>query len=186
MLICLYKNTFLCSQDSISKLLHCCCVCLDAQLPFPAILHCRSGFINLDKPSNPSSHEVVAWIRRILRVEKTGHSGTLDPKVTGCLIVCIERATRLVKSQQSAGWFSAQGRWQRLGMCEVLVETKRRFLKLEKTNLTFQCLDFKGCILFQATRGTSMLSQVVFFFAALVLGLLQVSENTSDMVLCTS
>jgi len=63
----------------------------------------RSGFINLDKPSNPSSHEVVAWIKRILRVEKTGHSGTLDPKVTGCLIVCIERATRLVKSQQNAG-----------------------------------------------------------------------------------
>ncbi|XP_067112912.1 H/ACA ribonucleoprotein complex subunit DKC1 [Osmerus mordax] len=63
----------------------------------------RTGFINLDKPANPSSHEVVAWIRRILRVEKTGHSGTLDPKVTGCLIVCIDRATRLVKSQQSAG-----------------------------------------------------------------------------------
>lgn len=43
----------------------------------------KSGFINLDKPSNPSSHEVVAWIKRILKVEKTGHSGTLDPKVTG-------------------------------------------------------------------------------------------------------
>jgi H/ACA ribonucleoprotein complex subunit 4 len=41
------------------------------------------GVINLDKPSNPSSHEVVAWIKRILRVEKTGHSGTLDPKVRG-------------------------------------------------------------------------------------------------------
>merc|ERR1711994_989508 len=63
----------------------------------------KSGCINLDKPANPSSHEVVAWIKRILRVEKTGHSGTLDPKVTGCLIVCVERATRLVKSQQSAG-----------------------------------------------------------------------------------
>ncbi|CAG8653484.1 14343_t:CDS:2 [Ambispora leptoticha] len=63
----------------------------------------RYGVINLDKPANPSSHEVVAWVRRILRVEKTGHSGTLDPKVTGCLIVCIDRATRLVKSQQSAG-----------------------------------------------------------------------------------
>lgn len=63
----------------------------------------KSGYINLDKPSNPSSHEVVAWIKRILRVEKTGHSGTLDPKTTGCLIVCIERATRLVKSQQAAG-----------------------------------------------------------------------------------
>ena len=35
-----------------------------------------SGVINLDKPSNPSSHEVVAWIKRILRCEKTGHSGT--------------------------------------------------------------------------------------------------------------
>lgn len=69
----------------------------------PIAEYVRSGVINLDKPANPSSHEVVAWIRRILRVEKTGHSGTLDPKVTGCLIVCIERATRLVKSQQGAG-----------------------------------------------------------------------------------
>merc|ERR1711962_884264 len=63
----------------------------------------KAGFINLDKPANPSSHEVVAWIKKILRVDKTGHSGTLDPKVTGCLIVCIDRAARLVKSQQSAG-----------------------------------------------------------------------------------
>ncbi len=59
--------------------------------------------INLDKPANPSSHEVVAWIKKILHVEKTGHSGTLDPKVTGCLIVCVDRATRLVKAQQGAG-----------------------------------------------------------------------------------
>lgn len=63
----------------------------------------RHGVINLDKPSNPSSHEVVAWVKRALKVEKTGHSGTLDPKVTGCLIVCIDRSTRLVKSQQNAG-----------------------------------------------------------------------------------
>ncbi|XP_065644367.1 H/ACA ribonucleoprotein complex subunit DKC1 isoform X2 [Hydra vulgaris] len=62
-----------------------------------------AGYINLDKPANPSSHEVVAWVKRILRVQKTGHSGTLDPKVTGCLIVCIDRTTRLVKSQQGAG-----------------------------------------------------------------------------------
>lgn len=65
--------------------------------------HITHGVINLDKPANPSSHEVVSWIKRILRVDKTGHSGTLDPKVTGCLIVCIDRATRLVKAQQSAG-----------------------------------------------------------------------------------
>jgi H/ACA ribonucleoprotein complex subunit 4 len=63
----------------------------------------KYGVINLDKPSNPSSHEVVAWVKKILKVEKTGHSGTLDPKVTGCLITCINNATRLVKAQQSAG-----------------------------------------------------------------------------------
>lgn len=58
-------------------------------LPFGAsplkrdiVNYIKSGCINLDKPSNPSSHEVVAWVKRILRVEKTGHSGTLDPKVS--------------------------------------------------------------------------------------------------------
>jgi len=69
----------------------------------PLVEYLKYGVINLDKPSNPSSHEVVAWVKKILKVEKTGHSGTLDPKVTGCLIVCINRATRLVKAQQSAG-----------------------------------------------------------------------------------
>ncbi|CAK64401.1 unnamed protein product (macronuclear) [Paramecium tetraurelia] len=69
----------------------------------PLIEHLKYGVINLDKPSNPSSHEVVSWIKRILKVDKTGHSGTLDPKVTGALIVCLNRATRLVKAQQSAG-----------------------------------------------------------------------------------
>lgn len=75
----------------------------NSPLKRPIQEYIRYGVINLDKPSNPSSHEVVAWVRRILKVEKTGHSGTLDPKVSGCLIVCIDRATRLVKSQQSAG-----------------------------------------------------------------------------------
>lgn len=77
--------------------------CGFSPLKRPLREYIASGVINLDKPSNPSSHEVVAWVKKILRCEKTGHSGTLDPKVTGCLIVCIDRATRLVKSQQGAG-----------------------------------------------------------------------------------
>jgi H/ACA ribonucleoprotein complex subunit 4 len=60
----------------------------------------KYGVINLDKPANPSSHEIVAWVKKILKVEKTGHSVTLDPKTTGCLIICLNRATRLVKAQQ--------------------------------------------------------------------------------------
>lgn len=63
----------------------------------------KYGIINLDKSSNPSSHEVVTWVKEILKCEKTGHSGTLDPQVSGVLTVCIDRATRLTKSQQSLG-----------------------------------------------------------------------------------
>jgi len=77
--------------------------CGHSPLNRPLDLLKKYGVINLDKPSNPSSHEVVAWVKKILKVEKTGHSGTLDPKVTGCLITCINNATRLVKAQQSAG-----------------------------------------------------------------------------------
>merc|ERR1719253_2056867 len=69
----------------------------------PLDQYLQYGIINLDKPVNPSSHEVVAWIKRILKCDKTGHSGTLDPKVSGCLLVCLNWATRLVKAQQTAG-----------------------------------------------------------------------------------
>ena len=77
--------------------------CGHSPLKRPLKEYLKYGVINLDKPSNPSSHEIVSWVKRILQVEKTGHSGTLDPKVTGCLIICIERATRIGKSQQNAG-----------------------------------------------------------------------------------
>ncbi|OAG31683.1 H/ACA ribonucleoprotein complex subunit 4 [Nematocida displodere] len=69
----------------------------------PLDIHLMYGVIQLDKPCNPSSHEVVAWVKSILRCEKTGHSGTLDPMVSGCLPVCLNRATRIAKSQQDAG-----------------------------------------------------------------------------------
>jgi len=38
----------------------------------------RFGIINLDKPSGPSSHEVTAWLKRILSLERAGHGGTLE------------------------------------------------------------------------------------------------------------
>lgn len=64
----------------------------------------KSGFINLDKPSNPSSHEVVAWIKKILKVEKTGHSGTLDPKVTGKCNPCVWRSKAQTPWYKPAVW----------------------------------------------------------------------------------
>ena len=43
----------------------------------------RFGIINLDKPPGPSSHEVTAWVRRLLGVEKAGHGGTLGARWAG-------------------------------------------------------------------------------------------------------
>jgi len=57
----------------------------------------EKGLIVLDKPMGPTSHEIVAWIKKILNIEKAGHSGTLDPHVTGVLPVATQKATRVLK-----------------------------------------------------------------------------------------
>ncbi len=54
------------------------------------------GVVVIDKPKGPTSHQVSAWVRDILKVQKTGHAGTLDPKVTGVLPVGINRATKII------------------------------------------------------------------------------------------
>ena len=59
--------------------------------------HISHGIINLDKPSGPTSHEVDSWVKNILHVQKTGHGGTLDPRVTGVLPVGIDHATKVVQ-----------------------------------------------------------------------------------------
>ena len=52
------------------------------------------GLIALDKPPGPTSHEVVAWVRRTLNIEKAGHSGTLDPLATGLLPIGLGEGTK--------------------------------------------------------------------------------------------
>lgn len=54
-----------------------------------------SGFLNINKPPGMTSHDVVARIRRGLKLKKVGHAGTLDPMATGVLVICIGSATRL-------------------------------------------------------------------------------------------
>ena len=61
------------------------------------------GVINLDKPSGPTSHEVVSWVRKVLGIPNAGHGGTLDPKVTGILPCALGRATRALSSLLNAG-----------------------------------------------------------------------------------
>jgi len=63
----------------------------------------RFGTINLDKPSGPTSHEVAAWVKRIMKLEGIGHGGTLDPKVTGVLPVTLEDSTKMVQALLHSG-----------------------------------------------------------------------------------
>jgi len=55
------------------------------------------GVLIVDKPEGLTSHDVVARVRKILGTRRVGHAGTLDPFATGVLVVCVNRATRLVQ-----------------------------------------------------------------------------------------
>ena len=53
------------------------------------------GVLLVDKPAGPTSHDIVAGIRRMFRIDKVGHGGTLDPNATGLLVILLGRGTRL-------------------------------------------------------------------------------------------
>lgn len=58
------------------------------------------GFVNIDKPKGKTSHDVVAILRRLLKIKQIGHTGTLDPMATGVLPIAIGRASRLIEYLQ--------------------------------------------------------------------------------------
>src|SRR3989338_3477917 len=61
------------------------------------------GIVNIDKPKGPTSHQVSGYVQKILHIGKSGHSGTLDPAVTGVLPVALGRATKIVQGLLTAG-----------------------------------------------------------------------------------
>ena len=61
------------------------------------------GILNIDKPKGPTSHQVSDYVQKILHIGKSGHSGTLDPAVTGVLPIALGRATRIVEGLLKAG-----------------------------------------------------------------------------------
>src|SRR3989338_9855071 len=61
------------------------------------------GIINIDKPSGPTSHQTSDFVQKILGISKAGHSGTLDPGVTGVLPIALGRATRIVQTLMNVG-----------------------------------------------------------------------------------
>lgn len=59
------------------------------------------GILNINKPGDWTSHDVVMKVRGILGQKKVGHTGTLDPMATGVLVLCVGRAVKLVQFLQN-------------------------------------------------------------------------------------
>lgn len=65
------------------------------------------GFLNINKPKGMTSHDVVAVLRRALKIKQIGHTGTLDPMATGVLPVAIGKASRLIEYlQENKGYIA--------------------------------------------------------------------------------
>jgi len=69
----------------------------------PINQHIQYGMLVIDKTSGPTSHEVAAWIKKLLDLDKVGHGGTLDPKVTGVLPVTLQDSTKIVQALLDSG-----------------------------------------------------------------------------------
>ena len=86
------------------------------------------GFILLDKPNGPTSHETVAWIKKILNIPKAGHSGTLDPMVSGILPIGLGEATKaLIVLLLGPKEYHALGRLHTLPSNEKLQAVLKQF-----------------------------------------------------------
>ena len=53
------------------------------------------GLLLIDKPTGPTSHDIVDSVRRRLQMKRVGHAGTLDPMATGLLIILVGKATKV-------------------------------------------------------------------------------------------
>lgn len=82
-----------------------------AQSPSPWGLF--DGVLLVDKPAGPTSHDIVHRIRKVFKIEKVGHGGTLDPNATGLLIILLGKGTKL--SDQLMGGDKAYTGVMRLG-----------------------------------------------------------------------
>jgi len=70
-------------------------------LDIPELLN--NGIILIDKPAGPTSHQVSDQVKKILNIKKAGHSGTLDPHVTGVLPIALGNGTKVIQALLNAG-----------------------------------------------------------------------------------
>lgn len=92
------------------------------------------GVVNVNKPKEMTSFDVVAILRKTLNTKKIGHTGTLDPDATGVLPICIGKATKLV---------------------ELLTCDKKQYKAEVKLGITTDTQDISGKVLKQTSSAVS-------------------------------
>ena len=94
------------------------------------------GVLIIDKPAGPTSHDVVARVRRAIGISRIGHTGTLDPLATGVLALVVGRATRLAQFLSSDEKEYLAG--VRLGSATATYDAEDRMVRGEHGELTLQ------------------------------------------------
>ncbi len=93
-----------------------------------------NGVLVIDKPRGPTSHDVVARVRRALHTREVGHAGTLDPMATGVLVVAVGEATKLVQ------WLTAQDKSYiatiHLGVATTSYDAEGEVVETREVNVT--------------------------------------------------
>ncbi|WP_041237879.1 tRNA pseudouridine(55) synthase TruB [Gloeothece citriformis] len=97
------------------------------------------GFLNLNKPGGWTSHDCVAKIRRLLKIKRVGHGGTLDPAATGVLPIAVGKATRLLPFLPEKKAYQAR---IRLGVTTNTDDLQGEILQIGSANhLTLEQID---------------------------------------------
>lgn len=80
------------------------------------------GFLNIDKPSGPTSHDIILQLRQIIGIQRIGHTGTLDPLASGVLPICVGKATRL--SEYISGTNKRYHAWIFIGQSSITYDSE--------------------------------------------------------------
>lgn len=117
----------------------------------------QDGILLIDKPAGWTSHDVVARVRKLVGTRRVGHTGTLDPFATGLLVICVNRATRLVqfltgedKAYEAVvrfGWATETGDLTGKALAEMAVATPDLIAQITSTALEAAAHQLRGRIL---------------------------------------
>lgn len=106
----------------------------------------KFGVINLDKPPNVNSHQLVHYLKEFLGAEKIGHGGTLDPSVSGILPIALEKATPITRI-----WLKNDKKY---------IGVMRLHEKIDKQELLSVVNDFEGEIYQMPPKSSSVKRRV--------------------------